>query len=97
MKTRFKIDRIEQKDGVHLRLIGEFNDVSICELIETLKDGCNTRSKVFIHTGGLQSVSVSGFGRAVFERNLSELEDGSVQIHFTGSNANPLAPPRTYA
>lgn len=96
MKTRFKIDRIEQKDGVHLTLIGEFTDVSICELIETLKDGCSTRNNVFIHTAGLQTISVSGFGRAVFQRNLNELEDSSVHIHFTGNHTDPLTPPRTY-
>lgn len=91
----FKIDRVDQQGSVHFKLFGEFNDMSVCTLIEAIRDGCSHTRDVFIHTGELETVAVSGFGREVFGRNLSNLEEKSVQIHFTGTNGNAMVTPDT--
>jgi hypothetical protein len=52
---------------------------------------------VFIHTGELKNVAVSGLGREVFERNLNNLEENSVHIHFTGNNGDAMVPLDAYA
>ena len=92
MKSRFKIDKTKRKDAIHLRLMGEFTDVSICELIEVLKGDCWGSRNVFIHTDQLQNVSVSGFGRDVFRKNLIEFEDHSHRVHFTGNKEGGFVP-----
>lgn len=88
MTSRFKISKVQQYDSVHLRLFGDFNDMSICELIDVLKDDCRCANNVFIHTGELRNVSVSGIGRDVFQKNLTHFLDNEVQIHFTGQKGD---------
>ena len=86
MSSKFKIFTHRQSDSLHLRLIGDFDDISLCELIEILKDNSTDTSRVFIHTGHLNNISVSGIGRDVFKRNLSELNENAMNIQFMGSS-----------
>ncbi len=92
MNSKFKISRIQEVDSIHLRLFGDFTDISICELISVLKDDCTSAHNVFIHTGDLEKISVSGFGRDVFRRNLTNFQDNEIQIHFTGQNEDEIIP-----
>lgn len=92
MVGKFKIFKHRQSDNLHLRLTGEFNDVSVCELIDVLKDSCNEVIKVFIHTGSLNTVTTSDIGRDVFHKNLSDLNDNSFRIKFTGDCDTRIMP-----
>lgn len=92
MNSKFKISKVQEVDSIHLRLFGDFTDMSICELIHVLKDDCGTAHNVFIHTGNLSKISVSGFGRDVFKRNLTNFQDNEIQIHFTGQNGTEIIP-----
>lgn len=85
MRSNFKISKQHNDDSIHLRLFGDFNDISICELLDVLKDDCAETTKVFIHTDSLERVSVSGFGRDVFQRNLHNLSDDSFHIQFAST------------
>ncbi|MFZ5572104.1 MAG: hypothetical protein ACOZF0_17020 [Thermodesulfobacteriota bacterium] len=95
MTSKFKISKVQEVDSIHLRLFGDFTDISICELINVLKDDCTAAHNVFIHTGELGRISVSGFGRDVFRRNLTNFQDNEVQIHFTGQNGDDIIPMTT--
>ena len=91
MEPRFKIFRQQNDDNIHLELTGDFTDMSLCDLIDELKHDCRDGKTVFVDTCNIKSVSISGFGRDVFSRNLSELANGS-SIMFTGSNASDIMP-----
>ena len=69
MSSKFKIMQERQNKDVHLKLAGEFNDMSICELVDILKTNCSDGCNVFIHTSSLNKVSTSDFGRDVFIKN----------------------------
>lgn len=92
MQPKFKIFKHRQSDNLHLRLAGEFNDVSVCELIDVLKDNCNEVMKVFIHTSNLNNISTSSIGRDVFHRNINYLNNKSLRIQFTGSCEKMFSP-----
>ena len=91
MSSKFKISKQRQKDNLHLRLAGDFNDMSICELIDVLKDNCSGTNQVFIHTDNLENVSISGIGRDVFKRNLNNFSSSSINIRFPEVKGNPFA------
>lgn len=86
--AKCKISTQQQADSLHLNLSGEFDDVSICELIDVLKDNCVDGHQVIIHTDSLKNVSVSGIGRDVFQRNMNTFNDNSVDIKFMSGNGD---------
>ncbi len=90
MSAKFKISKQRQRDNLHLRLAGDFDDISICELIDVLKDNCNGTNQVFIHTDNLENVSISGIGRDVFKRNLNNFSSSSINIRFPEVSGNPF-------
>ncbi len=96
MGTKFKIFKHRKRDSLHLRLMGEFDDISICELIDVLKTDCSDTCNVFIHTDNIDTVSISGIGRDVFKRNLNDLTDNAVHIEFTGSSENKFVSKGNY-
>jgi len=86
--AKCKISAQKQEDSLHLSLSGEFDDMSICELIDVLKDNCVNGHQVIIHTDSLKNVSVSGIGRDVFERNMNSFNENSVDIKFMTGNGS---------
>ncbi len=90
MAFKFKILRHQRFDGVHLKLIGDFDGSSAHELLDTIKTYSKSTNKVFIHTNGLKDVHP--FGKAVFRNNFHEVNKQDVFFIFTGENGNTLAP-----
>ena len=90
MAKSFRIVMHENSENLHLRLIGDFDGSSACELLEALKDRAHVFQKVFIHTNGL--VEVHPFGLGVFEKRASELGEELEKIHFTGDKAELVSP-----
>lgn len=90
MRSNFKIFKHRKRDSLHLRLMGNFDDISICELIDVLKTDCLETNNVFIHTDNIDHVSISGIGRDVFRRNLTHFTDNAVHIKFTGNGEHKL-------
>ncbi len=86
--AKCKISTQHQEDSLHLSLSGEFDDMSICELIDVLKDNCSDSHRVIIHTDSLKNVSVSGIGRDVFHRNMNQFNENSVHIKFMSRNGD---------
>ncbi len=92
MKDKFKIFKHRHSDNLHLRLTGEFNDISVCELIDVLKDNYHEVMNVFIHTSNLNTVSASDIARDVFSRNIRSMNDNRFSIQFTGGCESQLVP-----
>ncbi len=82
MGKKFKIFKHRQSENLHLKLTGEFNDMSVCELIDVLRDNYNDVMKVFVHTNNLNRISTSNMGRDVFNKNIKDLSDNSFNIQF---------------
>jgi len=92
MSSKFKISKHRQSDKLYLRLTGDFDDISICELLDVLKDNCSGTNQVVIQTSNLRNVSISGIGRDVFNRNINYLNNSSIAVRFTELDGNPFMP-----
>jgi hypothetical protein len=90
MAPNFRISIHRNSDNLHLKLIGDFDGTSAYELLNVLKKNCNGVCRVIIHTSCLKNIYP--FGREVFRRNLSELNNHRTRMMFTGENANHIAP-----
>jgi len=92
MSSKFKISKYRQSDKLYLRLTGDFDDISICELLDVLKDNCSGTNQVVIQTSNLKNVAISGIARDVFHRNLNYLNSSSIAVRFTELDKNPFIP-----
>ena len=90
MAANFKIFVHENSENMHLKLIGDFDGSSACELLNVLKNKCISASKIFIHTSCLKRIHP--FGREIFHKNLEALNNRSISVLFTGAEALQLAP-----
>ena len=88
MATNFRICLHRNSENLHLKLIGDFDGSSACELIKTLEFNCRGASKVFIHTGRLNRIYP--FGRQVFCNNLDIMHRQRLSLVFTGVKASQL-------
>jgi len=89
MASNFRIYCHQNKDNLHLKLIGDFDGSSAYELINTLKKYRGIVRRVFIHTCFLSSVY--SFGLDVFQKSCT-IKKLSRILTFTGEYANELAP-----
>ena len=89
MASNFSIYCHQNKDNLHLELMGDFDGTSAYELINILKKYRGIAQRVFIHTCFLSSVH--SFGLDVFQKNCTIKKLSRVMI-FTGEYGNKLAP-----
>jgi hypothetical protein len=85
MASNFKIFTHRKRNALYLKLIGDFDGSSACELVNLLKENCQGGYKVIIHTSRLNTIFP--FGCDVFQRNLSSMNRFSNSIMFTGEYA----------
>ena len=78
------------EDTLYLRLIGDFDESSAHELINTLTKNCNGSWDIFIDTNDLKTIHP--FGIDVFQKNLSSIEKQLKNLIFVGANKNKIAP-----
>jgi hypothetical protein len=90
MASNFRICVHQNSDSLHLKLIGDFDGSSACELLNVLKKSVNGVLRVIIHTNSLKNIYP--FGRDTFQENLRELKDRTDRILFTGEKAIQIAP-----
>ena len=93
MASKFRISTHRNNEGLHLKLIGDFDGSSAFELINVLKKNWNGAYRVFIHTERLRDIYP--FGQHTFQHNLSDLKGHDMRIFFTGENADHIAPDRS--
>jgi lysyl-tRNA synthetase class II len=90
MAANFKISVHRSSESLHLKLMGDFDGSSACELINVVKKNANGNCRVFIHTNCLKSIHP--FDSVTFRQNLSEMKRRSFHILFTGEHASEIAP-----
>jgi hypothetical protein len=87
MACNFRILTHQNSESVHLKLMGDFDGSSACELLNALKTYSNRANRVFIHTDGLKDVDV--FGKLVFQSDFSEISPQPGGFVFTGEKLAP--------
>ena len=92
MATNFKISIHRNSDTLNLKLVGDFDGTSACELLNAMKDNCDCVVRVFVNTTGLKDIYP--FGQDTFHNSLYLLKDLPIRLVFTGENAFSIAPER---
>jgi hypothetical protein len=90
MAANFRITAHRNSDSLHLRLYGDFDGTSACELIDAVREKGSGSRKIFVHTEGLKEVFP--FGCDVFQSQLPIPKGAPVTLVFTGKDAHELAP-----
>ena len=93
MAANFRIAVHRNNDNLHLKLLGDFDGSSACELINVLKKHFRGVFRVIIHTNSLKKIYP--FGRDTFQQNLLGLKNQEDHILFTGEKANQIAPEKS--
>jgi anti-anti-sigma regulatory factor len=84
MADNFKFLPSHIKDIIHLKLYGDFDGSSACELINFLKNYENGSNQIFIDTNNLNTIH--SFGMDVFIKNLRALGININKIVISGKN-----------
>jgi hypothetical protein len=84
MANNFKFLSNHVTDRIHLKLYGDFDGSSACELINVLKNKRSNSNQIFIDTDNLNTLHP--FGMDVFKRNLSILDINKNKITITGKH-----------
>jgi len=92
MASNFKISVHRNSDSLDLKLMGDFDGTSACELLNVMMEKCAGVHRVFIHTDGLKDIYP--FGQDTFQNSLYLLKDRPFRLVFTGENAGSIAPER---
>jgi len=90
MANNFKFLSNRVRDRICLKLYGDFDGSSACELIHVLKNNRNGSHKIFIDTNNLNKIHP--FGMDVFKKNLSVLDININNIIITGKHRFSLEP-----
>ena len=90
MASNFRVSTHRNSENVHLQLIGDFDGVSACRVLDILKNDCKSVNKVFIHTNSLRRIHPLGCNK--FHNHLNSLNREPIQIVFTGENARKIDP-----
>ena len=83
MASTFSIFHDRNKDKLDLKLMGDFDGSSACELINTLKANYEKVAKIIVHTGSLSSLHP--FGLEVFSKKWLSFDKADSSITFTGN------------
>jgi len=90
MARNFSIRLLRGKDGLRIKLKGDFDGSSALSLFEILKQKRHEGHRIFVDTSGMRRVYP--FGRELFQSHFSGLGDTSAEIVFTGEKSTLLAP-----
>ena len=84
MANNFKFLSNSARDKIQLKLYGDFDGSSACELINFLKNYKSGSNQISIDTNNLNTLHP--FGIDVFKRNLSNLDINKKKITITGKH-----------
>jgi len=90
MAANSKIFHRKKNSRLELRLKGDFDGTSACELLKMLGKKHGHFLTVLIHTGGLKAICP--FGVDTFRNNLHVLKRRRIELVFSGRNAATIAP-----
>ena len=90
MASNFKISGRHKNATMEIRLAGDFDGTSACELLNFLAEHCDGAARVFVNTKGLKEIYP--FGVETFQNNLYLLKGRGLRLFFTGKDATSIAP-----
>ena len=90
MASNFHIISYKNRDGLYLRLSGDFDGGSAHELINTLIEHGTGFWDIFIDTNNLKTIHP--FGRDVFQKNLRSIKKQLKNLKIVGANKYKIAP-----
>jgi hypothetical protein len=89
MTSNFGIAIDKNSDGIGLKLKGDFDATSACELIFAIKKSPEDTIKICIYTNGLKNIYLLGL--EVFHKSMNSPNGQSTEIVFTGNSASQLS------
>jgi hypothetical protein len=92
MAANFKIAIHRMSGSLEIKLAGDFDGTSACELLNTLSERCDGVDSVLVNTSRLKDIYP--FGRDTFQKNLYTLKGKPIRLVFTGEHATSIAPER---
>jgi hypothetical protein len=92
MAANFTIAIHRMSAGLELKLAGDFDGTSACELLNVLKEKCDGVDSVLVNTTRLKDIYP--FGQDTFQKNLYMLKGKPIRLVFTGKHATSIAPER---
>ena len=90
MTPSFKILSHQTESSLHLKLLGDFDDTSVYELLEFLKKRYKWPHRTFIHTAGLHRVNPMAGATLMAQLHASHIQTD--RLTFTGGHAAQIAP-----
>ena len=88
MANNFKFLSNRIRDRIRLKLYGDFDGSSACELLNILKNYKHGSYQIFIDTNNLSTIHP--FGINIFKKNLGVAAINTNNINITGKNRNYL-------
>lgn len=88
MASNFKLCTHETRNSIHMKMYGDFDGTSACELITEIQKHARKSNQVFIDTENLDNIY--SFGRGVFHNNIGVLKKQSNKIVFVGKHKDSL-------
>ena len=92
MAANFKIHVHKNRNDLDLRLFGDFDGTSACELLNVLKEQGHRAARISIDTKGLKGIAP--FGVDTFQNSLYLVKDRAICLVFTGEHAGRISPER---
>ncbi|RLC53584.1 MAG: hypothetical protein DRH89_10470 [Candidatus Cloacimonadota bacterium] len=92
MSENFQVFVHENEGSLHLKLMGDLDEISAKDVLTIVNDRRRVASRVFIHTNCLNKIHTEA--RKVFQDNIDSMELQSLPVLFTGEKASQLAPNR---
>ena len=90
MASNFRIMTDRRSDCLHLKLAGDFDGSSACELINMITNDHGKASRIFIHCESLKKIYP--FGRNILLIEIGTLGKELPALFFTGTKAVLIAP-----
>ncbi len=91
MASNFRIFIHRNGENIHLKLIGEFDGSSACQLMDTITQKAPARGNIYIHTSGLSTIHP--FGKDLFREKVKRQHKTMGTITLTGEYATQLSFP----
>ena len=78
------------KNSLHMKLYGDFDEISALELLNALTDHGNGTHQIFIDTNDLRTIHP--YGQEMFQKNISILNRQFINLTFIGNNKHSISP-----
>ena len=89
MASNFQLFLNQNRHSLHLHMFGDFDGISACELINSLKKHHEKHFEVFIDTSDLNKIHA--FGIDVFQEKLNWLGKNNINLNFIGKHRHRFA------